>query len=43
VWAREGQLGDVLDGHDPLPRRDGGGEHVEQCDIVLTAIAEEAL
>ena len=34
VWARQRELGDVLNGHDPLPRRDGGGEHVEECDIV---------
>jgi hypothetical protein len=37
------QLGDVLDRDHPLPHRDGGGQDVEQCDIVSTAIDEEAL
>jgi hypothetical protein len=28
------QLGGVLDGDHPLVGRDGGGQDVEQCDIV---------
>jgi hypothetical protein len=30
VGAGEAKLGDILDGDDPLPGRDGGGEDVEQ-------------